>query len=85
MEALGMVYPQYWYVEECRENFEMHMQIIKTHYCHPKSTQQKKEKSKKRTAKQVRNLELNSSFSGSRQQLVSFSLLSVIFRADSAK
>jgi hypothetical protein len=69
MEALGMVYPQYWCVEECRENFEMHMQVIKTHYCNPKSTQQKKGKSKRKSgsaaalaAKQVSNFELNSCF-----------------------
>jgi hypothetical protein len=42
MEALGMVYPQYWLVQDCRENFEKHMQVIKTHYCHTKSTNQKK-------------------------------------------
>jgi hypothetical protein len=42
MEALGMVYPQYWCIEECR------VQVIKTHYCHPKSTQQKKKKLKRK-------------------------------------
>jgi hypothetical protein len=29
MEALGMVYPQYWCVEDCRTNFERHIQVVK--------------------------------------------------------
>jgi hypothetical protein len=33
MEALGLVYPQYWLSENCKENFEKHMLVIKSHYC----------------------------------------------------
>ena len=29
IEALGLVYPQYWCIEDARENFEKHMHIIK--------------------------------------------------------
>jgi hypothetical protein len=52
MEALGLVYPQYWCVEDARENFEKHMHVIKAHYCHPKSTHQKKARLKRRDRKE---------------------------------
>jgi hypothetical protein len=29
MEALGMVYPQYWCVEDCRANYKNHIHVIK--------------------------------------------------------
>ena len=38
MEALGLVYPQYWLTEDCKENFDKHMVVIKSHYCEPKTT-----------------------------------------------
>ena len=44
MEALGMVYPQYWCIEDCRTNFERHIEVVKAHYCLPKSTHGKKTK-----------------------------------------
>ena len=44
MEALDMVYPQYWCVEDCRMNSERHIQVVKAHYYHPKSTHGKKTK-----------------------------------------
>jgi hypothetical protein len=51
MEALGMVYPQYWCLEDCRANYENHIQVIKAHYCHPKSTHHKISKTKKKGRK----------------------------------
>jgi hypothetical protein len=51
MEALGMVYLQYWCVEDCRENYEKHIQVIKAHYYHPKSTYPRKAKLKKKGRK----------------------------------
>jgi hypothetical protein len=51
MEALGMVYPQYWCVEDCKANYENHIQVIKAHYCQVKSTHQKITKSKRKGRK----------------------------------
>jgi hypothetical protein len=52
MDALGMVYPQYWCIEDCRTNFEKHIQVVKAHYCLPKSTHGRKTKVvQKRTKK----------------------------------
>lgn len=48
MEALGVVYLQYWCLEDCRENFKKYMQVIKKHYYHAKSTNQKRTKSKRK-------------------------------------
>jgi hypothetical protein len=51
MEALGMVYPQYWCLEDCRANYENHIQVIKAHYCHPMSTHHKISKTKRKIPK----------------------------------
>jgi hypothetical protein len=50
MEALGMVYPQYWLTGDCKENFGKHIEVIKMHYYQPKSTQ-RNTKPKKRSKK----------------------------------
>lgn len=46
-----MVYPQYWCTNDCQENFEKHIQLIKSHYCQPKTTYKQKTKSKKQNKK----------------------------------
>jgi hypothetical protein len=51
METLDMVYLQYWCVEDSRTNYEKHIQVIMAHYCHLKSTHQKKTKLKKKGRK----------------------------------
>jgi hypothetical protein len=32
MDALGVIYPQYWLEDNCEANFEKHLQIIKEYY-----------------------------------------------------
>jgi hypothetical protein len=32
MDALGIIYPQYWGKEDCDSKFEKHLKIIKGHY-----------------------------------------------------
>jgi hypothetical protein len=32
MDALGIIYPQYWLEDNCEANFEKHLQITKEHY-----------------------------------------------------
>jgi hypothetical protein len=34
MDALGVIYPQYWTEKECDSNFEKHLRIIKAYYGH---------------------------------------------------
>jgi hypothetical protein len=34
MDALGVIYPQYWTEKECDSNFEKKLRIIKAHYGH---------------------------------------------------
>jgi hypothetical protein len=58
MEALGMVYPQYWCIEDSMMNYEKHIQVIKAHYCRSKSTHQKKTKLKKKGQKGQANTAL---------------------------
>jgi hypothetical protein len=36
MDALGIIYPQYWTEAEADSNFEAHLKIIKAHYGHSK-------------------------------------------------
>jgi hypothetical protein len=60
MEALGLVYLQYWLMENCKENFDKHMLVIKLHYCQPKATHMKKSKPAKRSRKgQVNDMDNN--------------------------
>jgi hypothetical protein len=58
MDALGMVYPQYWTVPDAWENFGKHMEIIKSHYCEQKKTNVPK-KAKKGKEKAKRSVEEN--------------------------
>jgi hypothetical protein len=32
MDALGIIYPQYWLEEDANSNFEKHLKILKAHY-----------------------------------------------------
>jgi hypothetical protein len=32
MDALGVIYPQYWLEEDANSNFEKHLKILKAHY-----------------------------------------------------
>jgi hypothetical protein len=36
MEALGVVFPQYWLQEKCNELFPVHLQVIKDWFCNLK-------------------------------------------------
>jgi len=40
MNAIGIIYLQYWLQLEVVSMFLDHLQILKTHYCHAKITQQ---------------------------------------------
>jgi hypothetical protein len=51
MEALGLVYPQYWLTEDCKENFDKHMLVIKSQYYQPKTTHTKRGRPAKKCRK----------------------------------
>jgi hypothetical protein len=36
MDALGIVYPQYWIQENCEDSFQKHLTILQDFYCEPK-------------------------------------------------
>ena len=38
LDALGMVYPQYWLQGDCEANFQKHLMVIKEFYGKPRST-----------------------------------------------
>jgi hypothetical protein len=37
MDALGVIYPQYWLDDNCETNFKKHIRIIKETYSHSKA------------------------------------------------
>jgi hypothetical protein len=55
MEALGLIYPQYWVTEDCKENFDKHMLVIKSQYCQSRATHMQKS----RLAKKCRKGQVN--------------------------
>jgi hypothetical protein len=36
MNALGVIYPQYWLQLDCESTFAIHLNMIEQHYCTPK-------------------------------------------------
>jgi hypothetical protein len=36
MDALGVVYPQYWIQGDCEDSFRKHLTILEDYYCEPK-------------------------------------------------
>jgi hypothetical protein len=48
MDALEMVYPQYWIADDSTENFKKHMEVLKIHYYKPRTTVKKNSNLKKR-------------------------------------
>jgi hypothetical protein len=36
LDAMGIVYPQYWLQPQCEESFAKHLEVLKAWYCEPK-------------------------------------------------
>lgn len=36
MDAMGIIYPQYWLQKDCEESFPKHLQVLENFYCEPK-------------------------------------------------
>ena len=41
MDALGMIYPQYWLDADCEANFKRHLVVVKEHYGYNKKFSKK--------------------------------------------